>query len=171
MGKLLCQISLSLCLPSEASVGAAEIRLPRRSGRATSVMYTIAGDVPIAEPSPVSMRPINNSAILDAFAIKIQPQTHGIAANFIVFNRPIHSINIAANKQPTGTDNTITDAIHDVCCFVNFKSLSSLSTCGTKIAENDNEMPITMWNDAAVTAAKIYSKSENVSFCSCLEYK
>lgn len=67
---------------------------------------------------------------------------------------------MAAIKQPTGTESTITDAIHDVSTFVNFKSLSSLSTCGTKIAENAKEMPITMWNDAAVAAAKIYGQIE-----------
>lgn len=79
----------------------------------------------------------------------------GIAANFIVLRRPNHSISTAAIKQPTGTESTITDATHDVCSLVNFKSLSGLSTWGTKIAENANEMPITMWNDAAVAAAKI----------------
>lgn len=63
---------------------------------------------------------------------------------------------MAAIKQPTGTESTIHDAIHDVWVFVNFKSLSSLSTWGTNIAENANEMPITMWNDAAVAAANIY---------------
>lgn len=82
--------------------------------------------------------------MFDAFAIKSHPITHGIAANFIVFKRPSHSIKIAAIKHPTGTESTITDAIHDVCTFVSFKSLSSLSTCGTKIAENANEIPITM---------------------------
>lgn len=90
--------------------------------------YTIAGLVPIADPNPVRIRPINNSAIFDEFAIKSQPITHGIAANFIVYRRPNHSISMAAIKQPTGTESTIHDAIHDVWVFVNFKSLSSLST-------------------------------------------
>lgn len=109
----------------------------------------------MAEPKPVIIRPANNSTILDALAIKTHPMTHGIAANLIVFNRPNHSINIAAMRHPTGTERTITDAIHDVSCWVNFKSLPSLSTCGTKIAEKANEIPITMWNDAAVAAANI----------------
>lgn len=118
-------------------------------------MYTIAGLVPIADPNPVKIRPINNSAIVEAFAIIAHPMTHGIAANLIVFKRPSHSIRIAAIRHPTGTESTITDAIHDVCTLLSFKSLSSLSTCGTKIAENANEMPITMWNEAAVAAAII----------------
>lgn len=74
----------------------------------------MAGLVPIAEPNPVKMRPINNSDMSDALAIRTQPMTHGIAANLIVFKRPMYSIKMAAIKHPTGTDSTITDAIHDV---------------------------------------------------------
>lgn len=109
----------------------------------------------MAEPRPVKIRPINNVGIFVAVAIIIQPITQGIDAHLIVFNRPIHSISTAAIKQPGGTANTITDAIHDVWSFVNFKSLSSASTCGTTIAENASEMPITIWNEAAVTAENI----------------
>lgn len=80
---------------------------------------------------------------------------YGIAANLIVFKRPIHSIKIAAKRQPNGTESTIMDAIHDVCSLLKCKSLSSLSTCGTKMAENAKEIPITMWKEAAVEAARI----------------
>lgn len=119
-------------------------------------MYTIAGLVPIADPNPVIIRPISNSAIVDAFAMRAHPITHGIAANLIVYKRPSHSIKIAAIRHPTGTESTITEAIHDVCSLLRCKSLSSLSTCGTKMAENANEMPITIWNEAAVAAAIIW---------------
>lgn len=101
------------CLPAEANVGAVEINEPLKSGRATSVMYTIAGLVPIAEPRPVNILPANRPKMLLAVAIAIHPITHGMAANFIVFKRPIYSIRKPANKQPTGTDSTITDATHD----------------------------------------------------------
>lgn len=47
--------------PNEANVGAVEISEPRKSGRATSVMYTMAGLVPMADPKPVKIRPANNS--------------------------------------------------------------------------------------------------------------
>lgn len=104
----------------------------------------MAGDVPMAEPNPVKMRPINSSVMLDAFAINIQPMQHGIADILMVFRRPMYSMEKAAIRQPMGTDSTITDAIHDVCTFVSLRSLSSLSTCGTRMAENANEMPITM---------------------------
>lgn len=115
----------------------------------------MAGLVPIADPNPVKIRPIKIVHISVAIAIKIHPMTHGMDANLIVFKRPNHSINTAEIKQPIGTERTITDAIHDVSVFVNFKSLSSFSTCGTKIAENANEIPITIWNEAAIDAAKI----------------
>jgi hypothetical protein len=36
-----------MVLPKDASVGQVETRAPRRSGLATSVMYTMAGLVPI----------------------------------------------------------------------------------------------------------------------------
>lgn len=141
--------------PSDASVGPDEINDPRRSGRATSVIYTIAGLVPMAEPKPVKMRPINNVGIFVAVAIKIQPITQGIDAHLIVFNRPIHSISTPAIRQPGGTARTITDATHDVCAGVNLRSLSSASTCGVTIAENASAIPITIWNEAAATAEKI----------------
>lgn len=60
---------------------------------------------------PVKIRPINSSVKLDAFAIIAHPKTQGIAANLTVFSRPIHSINTAEMRQPTGTDKTIIDAI------------------------------------------------------------
>lgn len=107
-------------------------------------MYTIAGLVPIADPNPVKIRPISNSVIVDAFAMRAHPITHGIAANLIVCKRPSHSIKIAAMRHPIGTESTITEAIHDVCSLLRCKSLSSLSTCGTKMAEKANEIPITM---------------------------
>lgn len=104
----------------------------------------MAGLVPIADPKPVKIRPIKIVYILVATAIIIQPITQGMDANLIVFKRPNQSINIAEIKQPTGTERTITDAIHDVWAGVNIKSLSLLSTCGTKMAENANEIPITI---------------------------
>lgn len=80
-------------------------------------------------------------------AIKIHPKQHGSAANFMAFNRPIHSIKTPAIRQPTGTlfrqlkfssecwtvndeqfkithDKTIILATHDVWTGVNFRSLS-----------------------------------------------
>lgn len=118
-------------------------------------MYTIAGLVPMAEPKPVKIRPISSVGIFVAVAIKIQPITHGIDAHLIVFKRPIHSISTPAMRQPGGTARTITDATHDVWDGVNFRSLSSASTCGVTIAENASAMPMTMWNEAAATAEKI----------------
>ncbi len=49
-------------------------------------------------------------------------------------------------------DNTIILATHDVSVGVIFKSLSGASTCGIRIALNANDIPITMWNEAATTA-------------------
>lgn len=94
--------------------------------------------------------------MLPAHAINIHPMTHGMAANLMVFRRPIHSIRTPAKRQPTGTANTITDATHDDWVAVNFNSLSGPSTCGMRMAENASDIPITKWNEAAVTAANIW---------------
>lgn len=65
----------------------------------------------------------------------------------------MYSIKKPAIMHPTGTASTITEATHEDWVGVSTRSLSGNSTCGIKMAENANEMPMTMWKDAAITAA------------------
>lgn len=146
----------AMTIPAEARVGAVEISDPRKSGRATSVMYTIAGLVPAAVPNPVRIRPASRVYTLVAVAIRIQPTIHGIADNLIVLRRPMYSIRNPENMQPTGTASTTIDATHEDSVGVRMRSLSGNSHCGMRMAENANEIPITMWKEAAMTAAKAY---------------
>lgn len=104
----------------------------------------MAGLVPTADPKPVRMRPDSSINTLDAVAIKIQPMQQGMAANLMVFKRPMYSMRKPENMHPTGTDRTMTDATHDDSVLVSLRSLSGSSTCGIKMAEKANEMPITM---------------------------
>lgn len=62
---------------------------------------------------------------------------------------------MAAIKHPTGTNSTITDETNDVCPLESVKPPTPFSSLGTNVAEKASEIPITMWKDAAVTAAKI----------------
>lgn len=137
-------LAYAITMPAEANVGAVEINDPRRSGRATSVMYTMAGLVPTAEPRPVRIRPASSMDTLLAVAIRIQPMMHGMAADLIVFRRPMYSIRKPENMQPTGTDRTITDATQDDWAGVSFRSLSGASNCGMRKAEKASEIPMTM---------------------------
>lgn len=125
-------------------VGPDEIRDPRISGRDTSVMYTIAGLVPMAQAKPVKTRPTMIHVKLFAQAIAIQPNMQGIAASLMVFSRPRNSIITPAKRDPMGTIITIIDAIHDDCAFVTTTSLLGSSSCGIKIAEYASDMPMTM---------------------------
>lgn len=124
-----------MILPKEAIVGPEEINDPRISGRDTSVMYTIAGLVPIAQANPVNTRPTMIQKKLSAIAMAIHPIMHGTAASLIVFNRPRNSIRTPAKSDPIGTMITMIDAIHEDCDLVTTMSLDGSSSCGIRIAE------------------------------------
>lgn len=47
------------------------------------------------------------------------------------------------------------DAIHEVSPLDSVRPPTPLSNLGTNVAEKANEIPITMWKEAAVAAAKI----------------
>lgn len=68
-------------------------------------------EICLPHASPVKILPIKIWIKLFPVAIRIQPTTQGSAANFIVFKRPSHSIKIPAIRHPTGTANTIMEAI------------------------------------------------------------
>lgn len=153
----------AITIPAEAKVGAVEIREPRKSGRATSVIYTIAGLVPAAVPNPVKIRPANKVYTFVAVAIRIQPMMHGIADSLIVLRRPMYSIRNPENIHPTGTARTTIDATQDDWVDVRMRSLSGNSHCGIKMAEKASEIPITMWKEAAMTAANAYIVKEILS--------
>lgn len=74
---------------------------------------------------------------------------------FIVFNRPIDSIRNPANMHPMGTEITITEAIHEDSAMLACISVSLLSSFGIMMAENANDIPMTMWKDAVSIAAII----------------
>lgn len=114
----------------------------------------------MAQAKPVSTRPTIIQKKLSARAMAIQPMIQGIAANLMVFSRPKNSISTPANSDPIGTIITIIDAIHEDWAFVTTTSLVGSSSCGIKMAEYANEIPMTMWKAAAIMAEKICGKAD-----------
>lgn len=107
-------------------------------------LFIKKNSVYILHPNPVNTLPTNTIATLSAEAINIHPITAGMAANFIVFSRPMASMIKPADIEATGPTKTMIDATHDDCVCVIGKSLSGLSACGIKIAEKESAIPITM---------------------------